>query len=173
MTSTVLEFNTSRTHLHHAVLRAAGIADPLCWRVEGDLGQRYEDHGLLAVIDLAASDRCGVLRLVRFLPGYTPIDIAHEEVLRLTLDGAIVRKALQRAGRNIRQISKRWVFDDGGHIELRADLDEHLELLEIAQRTRKTNFPGSATTAEIVAAWSPHRTDTALPLYWDTASTAG
>jgi hypothetical protein len=152
--STLLEFDTSRTLLHRAVLRAAGLADPLCWRVEGDLGQRYQDHGLVAAVDLAASDRWGVLRLVRFVPGNPPLDIALEEVLRLNLDGAIVCKALQAAGPNIGQISKRWAFDDGGHIELQADLGEHLELLEIAHRTLKTNFLGSATTALIVAVWS-------------------
>ena len=77
MASTLLEFDTSRTLLH----RAAGIADPLYWRVEGDLGQRYQDHGLVAVVDLAASDRSGVFRLVLFVLGNTRLVPKHNGAL--------------------------------------------------------------------------------------------
>ena len=154
MSSTVLEFATGRTLLHGAILRAAGVADVLRWRVEDPFGQRYEDEGILAEVDLVASDRFGALQMVRFMDGDTPVDIAASEAFRLTLDTAIVCKAFHRVGRTIMRIHKRWVFDDGGHLEEQAEPSDELELLQVAQRTLKSSLPAKTTTSEIATLWS-------------------
>lgn len=146
--STVRELETSRMHLHGAVLRAAGIRDPLRWRV-ASMGDRYEEGGLQASVDVVAHTRSGTLQLVHFASGATPQDIPREDELRFTLDAAVVQTALQRQGHTIRSISRRWIFDDGGHIEDQEEAGYHQQLLHRAWTAMHANGLLWATTTQL------------------------
>jgi hypothetical protein len=152
MPATVLEYETSRTLLHRAALRAAGIVDPWSWLVECT-SERYDERGVIAWVDLLACDRSGTLRLVRFSAGTTPDDVAPAERLRLALDASVVSAVLERLGRHITKMEIHWVFDDGGYIEERHQLEFHGRLLERAWCLMRANFLSEATTAQIAALW--------------------
>lgn len=149
MESNVLEFDSSRSLLHGAVLRAVGFPVSL-WRVEGELGARVELDGLVAQPSLAVVSRRQGLYLVELVAGGCR-PIARHERLEAQLNAGVVYTTMPSAEPRP-TISTRWAFDDGSNFELCYQPVDLFQALASARRWMRSAQVLRATTQTVARA---------------------
>lgn len=148
--SNVLEFETARSLLHGAVLRAVGLTDVMQWRVRSQLGAALRLDGLSAAPALVAVSRARGLCVAEHMAGARRM-IARSEQFTAQLDAAVVCAAMFPDAGSA-EVCVRWVFDHGDHLEVvyaRRDLSR---LLGVARRWMQARNLVRATTRDVARA---------------------
>lgn len=152
---TVLEFESARSFLDRACLRAAGMAGEWCWAVRDPLRRNYEYAGLSANVHLVAYRHGGFLRVVRFLRGRSRDRLSPTVTATGVLESALVGTVLMQEGAEVAEISTRWAFDGGGHIDYAGPAAIYSSVLSSAVSQMGVLGIRQTSVTSLVALWRP------------------
>ena len=152
---TVLEFESARSFLDRACLRAAGMAGEWCWAVRDPLRRNYEYAGLSANVHLVAYQRGGFVRVVRFVRGRARDRLSPTLAARGMLESALVGAVVAHEGDDVTEVSTRWAFDGGGHIEDVGPAAIYSSVLERALSQMRVLGISNTSVTSLLALWRP------------------
>lgn len=151
----ILEFESARSFLDRACLRAAGMAGDWRWAVRNPLRRKYEYAGLSATVHLVAYQRGGFLRVVRFVRGRARSRLSPTLAARGLLESALVGTVLAHEGDDVTEISTRWAFDGGGHIEDVGPAAIYSSVLDRALSQMRVLGINNTSVTSLLARWRP------------------